>query len=136
VEFGEVLNIRRGLGRAVATLSDEQNAGVKLHSKLRGAPFSSLFDDRKALGASLRGIIKAAIDLKGEMTRELAIYRCGFPSYSDQVKLDGAIYEVDEDFHSGSGFRLCVFPCFVRKIRNAEGEIQSIPVTRAKVVIF
>jgi hypothetical protein len=80
----------------------------------------------------IKHLINHAVQLRNDMTKELAIY---FPYWIevgvDVLKHSEAI-EYDGEPQSRS-LALCVFPALARRVKNGQGKLSDVCVTRAKV---
>jgi hypothetical protein len=76
-------------------------------------------------------ILDAAVDLRNDMTKELAIYSCYWISTDNKIDLDSGFYKFWE-WHE-SPFPICLFPGFSQSVKLHDGSIKEICVRPAKL---
>jgi hypothetical protein len=77
-------------------------------------------------------IVSSAVDLRNDMTRELAFYSCYWFGVDSKVDLDSVFCEF-EGWRDDEGFPLCVFPGFGEMYKLGDGSIKEVCVKRAVV---
>jgi hypothetical protein len=136
-EFGKVLGIRKAIGEAA--LQQSVNPSV---ARQKAALTNNLFKMLKPLQdspgntqssfhAQLSEIIDKAVDLRNDMTRELAMYSIWWFA-GDRILKYPDFIECHGEGQTAS-LALCVWPALIRKTKNDDGEIKLFCVTRAKV---
>jgi hypothetical protein len=132
------LSIRRALGNAALQLVvDAPSTARKLAAELK-KKFTSLILStlKKAAFVEIESIVNLAIELRTEMTRELAIYRCNWFSTKDEVQQKAEFEEFDGAALGKTTLSLCVFPGFVREMkRDGDSKVKQVCVTKTKVEI-
>lgn len=82
-----------------------------------------------AFGQEFRKIIQQTIDLRNDMTGELAIYRCLWHVPGDRF----TGFEEYDGPEKARTLPLCVFPGFMRNVRRSNGKVDHVLVTRTKI---
>ena len=77
-------------------------------------------------------IVQTAVDLRNDMTRELAFYSCYWFGVDSKVDLDSGFCEF-EGWRDEETFPLCVFPGFGLAFKLDDGSIKEICIKPAAV---
>ncbi len=77
-------------------------------------------------------IVSSAVELRNDMTRELAFYSCYWFGVDSKVDLDSVFCEF-EGWRDDEGFPLCVFPGFGEMYKLGDGSIKEVSVKPAVV---
>lgn len=130
--FDTILELRQLLGTVSLQYVDNIQLVERKHSL--AVEITELFNNLVpcAVEADIYRIVETAVDLRNDMTRELAFYSCYWFGVESKVDLDSGFCEF-EGWRDEETFPLCVFPGFGMAEKWDDGSIKEICVKPAVV---
>jgi hypothetical protein len=125
-EFGKVLTTRQAMGTAALQQVEDVSDKAKNHVafELKKTLKAALPKNQEPDIQEIKRIVTHAVQLRNDMTKELAIYY----SYWFRVNEDVLNSEVAEyqGVPQSRSLALCVFPALARRIRDSQGNLTDV----------
>ena len=136
-DFENVLRIRQLLGFAALDNARTNNDVVRRKSDLTmqlKQLFSTFIPEGVCKSEDIFDIISEAVDIREEITKELAIYSYYWFPADGKIDLDSCFCEF-EGWNDEDPFPLCVLPGFGQSIKLHDGSIKELCIKPAKIVL-